>query len=687
MANTPTGPTQDPEKLPTTTFSTAHTDSTHSNPSHDGTITPTHPHQHYGSRARANIRSFFHPSGKRIHVATDPIEAESLRRRLQAQIPTDPAEEFDILISGTPEHLEAVRHAQTHHEGRRHELSKRHAEIWTQFADVQGELDALSGELGRITEHGVKLDAHFDRFGYSAHIKSYDDASPNESGTTTPRRSSETTSLSGKEGEVYATPLKFFKVPVVRQYFHKGILWRASGYEEVQSFELFVDLLYVGIIAVNGDAASEQPTWLSLLQFVITFTLSWKIWNDMAMIIAWFETDDIFQRLSVLFLLACLFGYTTNIVSGFEHTYSSLIWFYLTARLYMCGYLVLCAWLIPMIRYVMIYQIALTFISSAIWIGSIYVEWPNQLALIWIALTLDILFQGMYFLFAIWLEQAGGKWQAWAEANLAFMPALNIEHRVERTSAFVTLVFGYTVVAMLYQTTTPSLDAFFGKAILGLIQAFAFNWLYFEIDASNISLHAIRRHKWSAMIWTLSHLPFIMSFVLGGGALARLVLATDTEDAHVEMLTETYQHRSDEHVASGIRWFYSAGFGVALLCMTLISLSHIHKSPTNIRFPKKKRLAYRIAVAIILILLPLAESLNSLELVGTVTALVLFLLFCELWACSCAGAKLVGRDKQCKYMGACRKKDLMKLVRDGGGVEVLGKLSREKGGGLGVAPM
>lgn len=33
----------------------------------------------------------------------------------------------------------------------------------------------------------------------------------------------------------------------------------------------------------------------------------------MALIISWFETDDIFQRVSILFLLACLFGFTTNI--------------------------------------------------------------------------------------------------------------------------------------------------------------------------------------------------------------------------------------------------------------------------------------------------------------------------------------------------------------------------------------
>ena len=73
----------------------------------------------------------------------------------------------------------------------------------------------------------------------------------------------------------------------------------------------------------------------------------------MALIISWFETDDIVQRLSILFLLACLFGYTTNILEAFEETYATLIGFYITARLFMASYLLLVAFLVPMIRTVM----------------------------------------------------------------------------------------------------------------------------------------------------------------------------------------------------------------------------------------------------------------------------------------------------------------------------------------------
>jgi hypothetical protein len=89
---------------------------------------------------------------------------------------------------------------------------------------------------------------------------------------------------------------------------------------------------------------------------------------------------------------------------------------------------------------------------------------------------------------------------------------------------------GYSVVAILYQSAHEGIDAHYGKAALGLTQAFCFNWLYFEVDGSNLHAHAIRRHKVSAMVWTMSHLPFVMGFVLAGGG--RLKFPTRSDDCN-----------------------------------------------------------------------------------------------------------------------------------------------------------
>lgn len=381
-----------------------------------------HQQHHHGAKARERIRHFLHPDGKRIHVASSPEDAINLRSKL-ARLHKEG--EFDVCISGTPEHLDAVRQAREHHEARRDELRTQHKDVYERFADVHAELDVLSNELERVTSHGVSLEAHFSKFGYNARIKSYDDEE-SPSGASTPRSSIDGSNSSKKESEAgsngYATSLKLFKMPTLRQYFHKDILWRASESEEVQSFELFVDLLYVGIIAINGDAASKDPTGLSLLRFIITFTLSWKIWNDMALIISWFETDDIFQRVSILFLLACLFGYTTNITQAFDNTYPTLIGFYLASRLYMAAYLLAISFLIPMIRAVMLWQIGVVSVSVALWIGSIHVSYPNQLAMIWIAIFVELFGPASYVFVHMACYKIGGSAKEWFDRTFAFWP-------------------------------------------------------------------------------------------------------------------------------------------------------------------------------------------------------------------------------------------------------------------------
>ncbi len=52
--------------------------------------------------------------------------------------------------------------------------------------------------------------------------------------------------------------------------------------------------------------------------------------------------------------------------------------------------------------------------------------------------------------------------------------------------------------------------SFFGKAVLSMCIAYGLNWLYFDVDNTNLQIHAIRRHFLSSVIYGLAHLPFIM---------------------------------------------------------------------------------------------------------------------------------------------------------------------------------
>lgn len=264
--------------------------------------------------------------------------------------------------------------------------------------------------------------------------------------------------------------------------------------------------------------------------------------------------------------------------------------------------------------------------------------------------------------------------------SFEFFPAMNIEHKTERTNAFVTLVFGYSVIALLYQNRAAyGINAFFGKAVLGLIQAFCFNWLYFDIDGWNVHTHAIRRHMASSMLWITAHLPFIMSYVLAGAALSRLVLATDCDDVDVEALTDTYLPKSEREIAPGLRWFYCCGLGIALLFMTFISMSHVHKDFDGQRLPKRVRLLVRIAVAVVLICLSLAESLTSLHLIATTTGLVIFVLMVDLYGSTSIYDTFWRCTQQCKYRAECsvKKNRLINALKNGETVN-LSEVQREQ---------
>jgi hypothetical protein len=272
-----------------------------------------------GHHTGRRIRQFLRPDGRTLHIAASPEEAETLKKTLSQEHEEG---SFDLIIHGSPEHADALREIHAHHEQKRDELKAKYADAFEEFEKVYADLDALSTELSGLTEKDVALDANFSRYGYSAHIRTKEASSGENS------RANSIMSPASDESRRYGETMKFWKKPIIRQYFHKGLIWRASDKEEVASFELFVDLLYVGIIAINGDRAAEDPTGQALLQFCITFILSWKLWSELTLVVSWFETDDIFQRICVLFFLVCLTGFTLNITNATDSTYPQLIAFY-----------------------------------------------------------------------------------------------------------------------------------------------------------------------------------------------------------------------------------------------------------------------------------------------------------------------------------------------------------------------
>ncbi|KAJ9610550.1 hypothetical protein H2200_005327 [Cladophialophora chaetospira] len=608
---------------------------------------PLEPHHHpHLEHAKERLRHLIHPDGRKIHIAHTPEEHIKLQNQLRQQ----GAEQFDVVISGSPEHLAIVRELHAHHAARRNTLRELHGEVYNEFEKVRDDLDHLSQELNNLTHHGVAMDANFSKFGYTARIRTKDE----HSGSSTPRGSiaGSTQGLLDAQQSRIINGQKFFKRPVIRQYFHKGMLWRSSQSGEVGTFELFADLLYVGIIGIIGDKAAEDATGKSFLLYAINFIMAFKIWNDLTLVTNWFERDDIVQKLSVMLYLILLFAYTTNIAYAFEDkhpggefdTYYPMMSFYLAERFYGAFYFLWLSYVVPLIRGTLLYTTFIILLAIVFWLASIHVDYPGQLGFIWVAIVIDIWGQGLGMFLSRATAKLGdhekpGRLQRWIRKNFAFYPAINIEHRTERTNAFVALVFGYSVLTILFQSRASiGLNAFLGKGILGLIQAFAFQWLYFEIDHHGVHVHAIRRHWISSTVWITCHLPFVLSYTLAAATLSKLVIAHDCDNANVEDLGESYQPKSFAELDQGLRWFYCGGIASALMTMTILSYCHVHKRLENPRLRKRPRLVIRAVIALAILLLPLAkDNLSSLSLIGTTTALTCLALAMDIFGMSSAG--------------------------------------------------
>jgi hypothetical protein len=67
--------------------------------------------------------------------------------------------------------ISALRESHAHHDEAREQLRLQYGPDFDRFEKIVRELDHLNKELHLVSEHAVQLDANFEKFGYSAHLR------------------------------------------------------------------------------------------------------------------------------------------------------------------------------------------------------------------------------------------------------------------------------------------------------------------------------------------------------------------------------------------------------------------------------------------------------------------------------------------------------------------------------------
>lgn len=396
-------------------------------------------------------------------------------------------------------------------------------------------------------------------------------------------------SLPHDEEERYS----FIKRPVALQFHHYNKLYKVTGERTAGVFELFLDLLYVAIIALFSSTVAEAPDTLHVLKYVIIFLHAYQIWQDLREIFNSYYTDDILQRLLILVIMGFMVIFANNAVNIGDKDGPDETSFYTAVAAFQLAHLILIAnWLFyslfiaeHLIR-MRLMGIANT-VSFIIRMGLLFVGWRGRVTLAILALAVE---RGCWFYIYSPMFRS--------HVDSEFSTAVNIEHESDRMTALYIIVLGEFLNAVVLGA--PAGDGLSSKtlrAMLVLIIAFSLTWLYRHSDGSFRNTHALRRSATSAMLWFWIHEPLCAVLVLSGD-----IAAEFTKESHIN-------HRA-------LQWMFCGCIAIGIFC--LWALAQCTLARDTLLLPKQSRMALRIVDIVLFAFLPLTEwsTTTILEIVS-----------------------------------------------------------------------
>lgn len=393
--------------------------------------------------------------------------------------------------------------------------------------------------------------------------------------------------------------------PEALQFHYQGNLYKVTGERASGVFELFLDLLYVAILALFSADVSRNPDWIHILKYIIIFFHVYQIWQDIREIFDNYYTDDVLQRALVLVVMAGTAIFANNVAhvnAGVkdpleESAFHTAVYAYQTVH----GILIL-NWFfyslfIPEHLVRMRLMGCVNVISFAIRSGLFFVgHWDSRITLAIIALLIERLF---------WIYIYSPLFKSHDESE--FSTAVNIEHESDRMTALYIIVLGEFFNGVVVQSPKAiGLHEATGRVVLVLVIAFCLNWLYVHNDGSVRNTHAIRRSATSAMTWFVIHEPLSAALVLSGDIAAEFV-KFDVLESH------------------NLQWIFCYGLAVGIFSLWVLAQCTLGRD--ELTWPKQVRLFMRVIDFLIFISLPL----TTFDTTSTLIVCSVFLGLTVIW--------------------------------------------------------
>ncbi|KAF8536613.1 hypothetical protein BDD12DRAFT_982624 [Trichophaea hybrida] len=446
--------------------------------------------------------------------------------------------------------------------------------------------------------------------------------------------------------------------PRIRQYFsddgdlHKQCddgIPRQAG-----KFELFLDLLYIGLCANFAQDCIHHPNTEHLWKYILIFVPAWRIWTDLTNVMNMYYNDDIIQRFLIawIMILMMLFGNNATYIDISLPALQTATGAYIVARASIA--------IINLYYSITAYQLAfqlrcyntISLLILPLWTPLFLpsISTRSKIAVAIFAFGSDHLanmaIHNKYFR---------------RYFNLKYSAALDIDHEVDRMAAFYIIVLGEFLYGLVWASPAAlsGVHGPFGRAAISLIIAFCLCWLYTASDGSRenpvTGVHALRWKISHALQWIMLHLPLSASLLIAGD-----ICAVFVRYGHDEVGIETRKRAEETFPATNewqaLRWMFCEGLAIGLVCLYWIALLHHEvdedEETRHILFMRYHvRRSTRLPVAAVIAFLPMVgpEKMSIMGLMGTVTGLLGFSVVWEMVGGLEKGWTVleVGKDRFC----------------------------------------
>ncbi|CUA75353.1 hypothetical protein RSOLAG22IIIB_05858 [Rhizoctonia solani] len=464
--------------------------------------------------------------------------------------------------------------------------------------------------------------------------------------------------------------------PIVRQWIHLGKIHREHTERVPSRLELFFDLVFVAIAHQLSEAVAENASAAGLAKFVLVFYPTWSLWSEFRNFVNASGTDDIIQRLAVLWLMALLVVYTANAsaiqlgtpqsteastgaihvalgdvlaeVSGEPSTGEAVAAhyardpalvtataFFLVAKFSRVALLLWYAVALPLFRPTFILQVAFQMFNFFIYLPLLlFVRSPAAIiALASLGMATDYLLRYLGGIPIMLNNKIIKKLLKRATPEDLEARSKDVDPTVgvcayEKSRERLAPYIPATNIEHFIERTAAFVVIVLGEVVLSVV---------YHATRADVGFKSIYGSAVSGLIiafnfcWLYFDAECSHNFV---HAMRRHWFTSITfTNLHFPLcasliLVSAATSRMTQHteeVSSAIRWYFGGGLGVALISMALIGATHRGLDPTGTsRLGRFTQLGFRIAVGAIMICLPLSD-MSPLHMLGTSAGLTSFL--------------------------------------------------------------